>query len=247
MKKLLTIATLLVLTNSYIRSADWISTHLPKNWQVNQQYRDQVKLIQEKTGTSTPIIFVKADQMKAQACVYNIGIGPCRFAIMGINQVQFQNADPDCNMKVLAHETVHIDRSHSKSRHTILFAGVGLISLSPGLKLAQLLSAVPLRAGKTLAIGLALTTTGLLYPVDKKQHEHEADKGSFKKLNQLGYCKILEDRSQYYKIVYECYGPYNLEAVKYNPDLLNYPPYNQLHEWADEECIKCRQNEKNNH
>jgi hypothetical protein len=206
MKKLLTIATLLILTTSCIQSADWISDHLPKNWQVDPIWPKQVKLIQEKTGTATPIVFMaENDDSKNKAAVINVGAGPCRVAFMFINQASFQRDSFDQNIKTLAHETVHVDQNHNGIKNTAFFTGLGMVSSSPLLKIAQLATSTPLRAGRTFALGLSFSATGLLYPRDKKSIEHEADKKSFEKLKQLELCDTLENLSKYYRTQSENY------------------------------------------
>jgi hypothetical protein len=236
MKKLLTITTLLILTNPYIHSADWISDNLPKNRQVDPIYRDIVKLIQERTGTSTPIIFVNENDGNA-ASVLNIGAGPCRFALMSINQRYLQNTSIHSNLKTLAHETGHIDQNHGGVDNGLYFTGIGMIGSSPLLKIAQYARSTPLRAGRTLALGLSLTTAELLCNIDKKPAEHEADEIAFKKLSQLGLCDTLEALSNDYAIMAEL----NIPRSEI------YPPYTQMHEWAKKTTIECQENEKKYH
>lgn len=241
MKKLFTITTLLIITNSYIQSADWISDHLPAALKVDQQYRDQVKFIQEKTGTSTPIIFVKDNGKKNAASVVNIGAGPCRFAFMFINQADFQSNKFNRNIQAFAHETVHVDQNHCGASNVMLFGGIGMIGSSPLLKIAQYATSIPLRAGRTLALGTSLVAARLLYPKDpfedQKLDEYEAEEKSFEKLRQLGLCDTLDNLSA----KYARYASWDLQR----PEI--YPPHQQMHEWAEKMSLECRQNEKNNH
>lgn len=252
MKKLLTITTLLILTTSYIQSADWISDNLRADLRVNPMYRDLVKIIQERTGTATPIIFVKTDMKNdIRAFVGNFGIGSFRFAVMGINQARFKYAEYDQAIRVLAHETVHIDRNHGGITGALALTGASMMMLSPILKLAQSLSSVPLRAGKTLGIGLSLAATGILYPQDRTENEHEADRVAFEKLNQLGLCDTLENLSQQYQSMHESHEDFNKQFQIDDPspsrDGPEYPTFKEMHEWAAEMAIECRQNKRDNH
>lgn len=111
MKKII-IITLFALTNPYLQSADWISNNLPQRWRVEPKWRDQVKIIQEKTGTSVPIIFKNSNNKALFAQVANFGIGSFRLAVMNINQTKLSSCRPAIQIRYLAHETVHIDKSH---------------------------------------------------------------------------------------------------------------------------------------
>lgn len=233
-KYLLIIITHIILTNSSIQSADWISENLPKSWQVDQIYRDQVKFIQEKTGTSTPIIFMTLnDDSEYTAAVINIGAGPCRIAVMRIKQSAFQKDSFDKNILTLTHETVHVDQNHRGVLNAMLFGGLSMVGSSPLLKIAQFATSTPLRAGRTLALGLSLTTGGL-YSQNRKYDEYEADQKGLEKIKQLGLCDTLENLSSHFAFM----AHYNIPRHK------NYAQYSQLQEWAEKECLECRQNER---
>src|SRR5271155_4476102 len=96
--------------------ADWISDNLPKTWQVSQEYRDEVKHIQGKTGKPVPIIFVNSNRDSLGSAL-NFGVGPLRFAMMLINQKKFSANTSDDNTQTLAHETKHIDENHGGVQH----------------------------------------------------------------------------------------------------------------------------------
>lgn len=107
MKKniLIVIATIAILSNSCLQSADWISNRLPSFLYVDSKWQQTVKNIQEKTGTSTPIIFMNSNR-EHDAAVYNVGIHPFRFAIMLVNQSKFKYGSAEYNIQTLTHETV---------------------------------------------------------------------------------------------------------------------------------------------
>lgn len=234
MKKQILIITSLILTNSYIHSADWISDNLPKNQQVDPMYRDLVKIIQERTGTSTPIIFVNDNSEINAAAVLNVGAGPCRFAFMFINQTYLQNESIHSNLKTLVHETGHIDQNHNGINNGLFFTGIGMIGSSPLLKIAQYARSTPLRPGRTFLLGLSLATAELLCDREKKLTEHEADEIAFKKLSQLGLCDTLEALSDDYAAMAEL----NIPRSEI------YPPFKQMHKWAKKTAIECRQNQR---
>ena len=250
MKKIiLIIITLFTLTNSYIKSADWISNNLPQRWYVEPKWRNQVKLIQEKTGTSVPIIFYNCN-MKAQACTLNIGMGPFRFAIMTLNQTKLASEAPALQTRILAHETVHIDKNHGGRLNSYALVGAPLLlGIS---KLGRYFQS-PLIEGSAGLAAIALSLAAILYkfsPYETRdiiKSEFEAEEESFEKLKQLNYRNTLKELLEYYKTNKKQYDSHYFQANSKNISqrtyqentMLNYPSYEQLEKWADYAYERC--------
>jgi hypothetical protein len=215
--------------------ADWISDNLPKSLQVSQEYRDEVRHIQEKTGNpNIPIIFINSHSNTQRASVRNFGIGAGQFAIMAINQKNFSTSNPDDNIAALAHEAVHIDRNHGGPQGT-LFLGVNAALLAYSSCKSES-SFTMAKAMIGLALGVALTSLTRDYMPQNDlslTDEIEAEAGSFEKLKQLGYCKALEHQYQTYKN-YE--KSYSKDTRILGP---NYPTLGEYIAWSEKACKEC--------
>ena len=234
MKKLvLPILTCVTLINPCLNAglADWISENLPKSWQVDKEYRDEVKYIQKNAGNpNVPIIFVNTNAKKFAAVVGNFGIGSCRFAIMCINQEAFAKSSPSYNTFTLAHETAHIDQNHGGCTGLALLTSLApyLVFLKKALFAPQectLLSVAP----SCLALGIAYASL----PDDRKC-ECEADRIAFEKLAKLGYCKALQSRLSYYNKFKKDGCP--ATAHIYGE---NYPTLQECIDCAAKACAAC--------
>ena len=224
MKKLvLPILTCVTLINPCLNAglADWISENLPKSWQVDKEYRDEVKYIQKNAGNpNVPIIFVNTNDKRFAAVVRNVGIGFCRFAIMHINQEKLAKSSPSSNTFTLAHETAHVDQNHFGCTNLAFLTSLALDSVRLKLFAPQeytLRSAVP----TYLALGIAYA-----FRPDRRKIECEADRIAFEKLAKLGYCKALQSQHSYYNKFKE--DGYPATTHIYGENYLNL-----------QECIDC--------
>ena len=234
MKKLvLPILTCMTLINPCLNAgwADWISENLSKSWQVDKEYRDEVKYIQKNAGNpNVPIIFVNTNDKRFAAVVGNVGIGFCRFAIMCINQEEFAKNSPSYNTFTLAHETAHIDQNHFACQKLAVLTSLALylVPLKRALFAPQectLLSAVP----TCLAFGIAHASLS-----DIRKIECEADRIAFEKLAKLGYCKALQSQHSYYNKFKE--DGYPATTHIYGE---NYPTLQEYIDCAAKACAAC--------
>ncbi len=188
--------------------------------------------------------------MKAQACTQNIGVGPFRFAIMSLNQTKLASEVPALQTRILAHETVHIDKNHGGRLNSYALVGAPLLlGIS---KLGQYFKS-PLIEGSAGLAAIALSLAVILYkfsPYEARdiiKSEFEAEEESFEKLKQLNYRNTLKELVTYYKTQENAYDQAHskisaksfYERTYEESALLNYPTYRQLGKWADYASERC--------
>jgi hypothetical protein len=234
--------------------ADWISDNLPKSWQLSKEYRDEIKHMQEKTGVTSPVICVKMNSDIATAGTFNIGAGPLRCAIMLFSENYMNNRSPkSLNTATIAHELTHVEHNHGWKKNTLGLAFVGSIltmsaqlikwcgqsfaasaqnetpkTFRSFLKSAQIPAVVAIGAFCMLAIHNATDHTSTI-----TQQETQAEEGSFKKLQQLGYSKATQELHQYYR------GRSKVFPKDMRIKGEHYPTLEEYIAWSGKTCKEC--------
>ncbi len=127
-----------------------ISSMLPQELRLSQEYRDEIKYMKEKAGITTPTICAKISSDRLTGATRNYGVGPLRFAILQLNEEDMNSIHPAFSTHTIAHELTHVERNHVGAQNAAL--NTALLGLA-GLALSFRKLKKPAALG-----GLALTT-----------------------------------------------------------------------------------------
>jgi|GEM_PF-1359778 hypothetical protein len=229
---------------------EWI-THQFKQ-PVSPEYSEEIKYMKDKFGIKTPTVLYRIkNSHDVLGETRNIGLGSLNVSFVGLNEDIMNRNNTAENTAVLVHELQHVRLNHG---HTDFSSEIKWVSLLVGSIMARgLANLIEKNVDDTTFNSAAITTArlaplaisgGFLYsllygskkedrmtPEDiinrRKIGEAEAERATFAGLNQLGYCKALEDQKSLYKRI--AYYPEDTKTKgELYPDLKEYLRLSEL-------------------